>query len=109
MNYWMLLPPVAFFVIFIFMALQLWSFGTISPKGQSSPGKGKAYACGESSYNHRVQPDYAQFFPFAFFFTIMHVVVLIVATVPIKAPTSVLLAGAYLVAAAVGLFILFRR
>ena len=29
-----------------------------------------------------VQPDYGQFFPFAFFFTILHVVALMVATVP---------------------------
>ena len=40
------------------------------------------YACGEDKYDHTAQPDYSQFFPFAFFFTIAHVATLILATVP---------------------------
>jgi hypothetical protein len=72
-------------------------------------GQGKAYACGEDLPSHRMQPDYAQFFPFAFFFTIMHVVALIVGTVPSGDVKSFGIAIVYLLAAFCGLFILFRR
>ena len=109
MQYWFLLPPIAFLVIFVFMWLQMESFRLINVKGTATQGKNKAYACGESSYDHHVQPDYAQFFSFAFFFTIMHVVALIIATVPTKMFSAVILAVCYLVAAVISLFILFRR
>jgi len=48
----------------------------------NAPGKLKAYACGEDIPQTMVQPDYGQFFPFAFFFTILHVVALTVTTLP---------------------------
>ena len=73
-----------------------------------TPGKFKAYACGEDVKDHRATPEYAQFFPFAFFFTIMHVIALIVATAPSGSVRISALAVLYLLAAVMGLFILFR-
>ena len=72
-------------------------------------GKRKAYACGEDMKENRVQPNYNQFFPFAFFFTIMHVLALVVATVPVHDWSAVQIAAGYLICSAIGLFILFRR
>lgn len=58
---------------------------------------------------HRVRPDYSQFFPFAFFFTIMHVVALMVATIPGGAIKLYAIAVLYLIVAVSALFILFRK
>lgn len=82
----------------------------LAPKGADSPGKTKAYACGENPITNRVQPNYGEFFPFAFFFTIMHVVALMVATVPAGGLGKCLgIVALYLLAALSGLFILFRE
>jgi NADH-quinone oxidoreductase subunit A len=109
----LLLPPVLFVLMLALVAIQYLGFGTLSlkqPAGKAQPpGKTKAYACGEDVADHKAQPGYQQFFHFAFFFTIMHVVALIVATVPSGVPLATGLAAAFLVCAAVGLFILFRR
>ena len=108
-----LLPPVLFAIVLAVVGIQYLGFGTLSlkqPAGKAQPpGKTKPYACGEDVADHKAQPDYSQFFHFAFFFTIMHVVALIVATVPGGVPVAAGLAAAFLVCAAVGLFILFRR
>jgi len=111
MNYWLLLPPLAFVAILFIMALELKSLGLLAfPKGEARPSKwkGKPYASGHD-VNHRVRPDYSQFFHFAFFFTIMHVVALLVATVPAHAGGATVVAIVYLLASAAGLRILFRR
>jgi NADH:ubiquinone oxidoreductase subunit 3 (subunit A) len=109
-----LMPPVLFAIVLALIALEYVGFDrTLSlkqPEGKvMPPGKTKSYACGEDVADHRSQPDYGQFFRFAFFFTIMHVVALIVATMPKGLPIEAGIAAAFLVAATVGLFILFRR
>ncbi len=107
------LPPVLFVVVLVLVALEYWGLDVLSlkqPKGKVQPeGKFKAYACGEEVASHKAQPEYSQFFHFAFFFTVMHVVALVVATVPSGIPLAAGFAAAFLVSAAVGLFILFRR
>lgn len=111
MNTWLLLPPVALLFVFLFVWLQAVGFKAFAlrPKGPRADGTGKSYACGEDVEDHRVQPDYEQFFHFAFFFTVMHVVALVIATVPSASLGAVALAALYLVGAAIGLFVLFRR
>lgn len=105
-------PPITFLVVLGVMTVQLagvriFSAGLKDPKNPG--GRFKSYACGEDVKNPRVQPDYSQFFPFAFFFTIMHVVALIVATIPVGSLSAAIIGCVYLIAAAIGLFILFRR
>ena len=107
MNY-LLLPPIAFFVVLCVVMFQAYFMKKFAAKGTDSKGKNKAYACGEDVLDHRVQPDYSQFYSFAFFFTIMHVVVLVIATTPIDFFANIM-AGFYVLAAIVGLLILFRR
>ena len=104
-------PPVAFLLtlalclLFSFFLSRL-SFKTkIEEKEESR----KAYACGEDISEHRVQVDYGQFFPFAFFFTILHVFALMIATVPAETINSFFIAVIYIVGAITGLLILFRR
>jgi NADH-quinone oxidoreductase subunit A len=112
MNKLLLIPPIAFLFVLILMMLELAGLKIFSRDvraSASTAGREKAYACGEDVKEHRVQPDYRQFFPFAFFFTIMHVVGMIVATVPAGSFAPVAIAAFYLVAASIGLFIIFRR
>ncbi len=102
----LLSPPVAFlFFLGLCSLISLFS-RRLSAHGKDSPGKMKSYACGEDMLINHAQPDYSQFFPFAFFFTIMHVVVLVVATDP--AGIS-LMSGLYLTVTILALFMLFRR
>ena len=109
LNEWLLLPPIAFVLMLFFMLLQLKGFGPLTFKGgKPSPGKGKPYACGEDVKDHRVQPDYEQFFSFAFFFTILHVVALVLATVPAGNLSAAVIGIGYGAAALVSVFILFK-
>lgn len=102
----LLSPPVAFTLILAVVFLFAFVSKFIAPKGTASFGKGEAYASGQNVKSERIQPDYSQFFPFAFFFTIMHVVVLIVATVPKEVS---LMSFIYIFAAILALLILFRK
>lgn len=106
----LLLPPVAFVIILILVGafatvLSFWAFRN---KNQSS-GARTAYSCGEEMDDHMIQPDYSQFFPFAFFFTILHVVVLVITTVPETTISIFYIAMLYIICAVVGLIILLRR
>jgi NADH-quinone oxidoreductase subunit A len=110
MNQWLLWPPIAFLLILAAGWGLLRTLGALSaPASQTDGGKRKAYACGEDMKENRGQPNYSQFFPFAFFFTIMHVLALMVATVPMRDWSAVQIAMGYLLCSSIGLFILFRR
>jgi hypothetical protein len=103
--------PVVFVVVLGLMLLFLrvlrpMAASVVTAKGS---GKGKAYACGEDVKDNKAQPDYRQFFPFAFFFTIMHVLALVVATVPEKSVPATAIAVGYGVSLVIGLFVLFRK
>ena len=103
-------PPAAFVivsvVVLVFAAvLTLLAFKS----GRRAEDICKAYACGEDIKNHFVQPDYNKFFPFAFFFTVLHVLALILTTVPKMTPDVLVLALLYLGGAVAGLRIFFRK
>jgi len=106
----LLSPPFAFVIIFIAAVIlscifSRWAFR----KEKNPPGAKKAYACGEDFQEHLIQPDYSRFFPFAFFFTILHVVALVIATVPPENTGIFFMAGLYISAAVIGLIILLRK
>ena len=108
----LLIPPIAFAIVLASVCVQSrgmdW-FGP-RPRDQGRPsGQLESYACGEDVKDHKSQPNYTQFFHFAFFFTIMHVVTLIVATLPPGAAGAAALGVAMLIGATVSLFVLFRR
>jgi NADH-quinone oxidoreductase subunit A len=110
-DYLLLLPPIAFLIIFVFVWLQYVGLKVFSAgeKWPEEKGKTESYACGHEMKDSRVNPNYSQFFPFAFFFTIMHVVALVVATFPKGNIEAIGLGVGYLVSASVSLFILFKR
>jgi len=106
----LLAPPLAFIIMLIAALAFAGMLSRLSFKNRAKePDAKKSYACGEDVPTHLMQPDYTQFFPFAFFFTILHVVALMVATVPVETLGSFIIAIIYIFGAVTGLSILFRR
>jgi hypothetical protein len=107
----LLLPPVAFIVVL----LAVWALSSglsrlsLQTKENRSDLAREPYACGEDIPTHMIQPNYAEFLPFAFFFTILHVVALTVATVPVEAKATLGFAGLYIGGAVMGLSVLYRK
>jgi len=102
----MMSPPVSFIILLALLFALSAASKRVSAKGIDTSGKTKAYACGEEMAENKGQPEYSQFFKFAFFFTIMHVVVLHVASDPAGiSPMSLI----YLLITVVSLYMLFRR
>jgi len=103
-------PPIAFIIILLLSLLLSYLSAFLEFHRKDSAGAlTKAYASGEEFKGHRVQPDYSQFFPFAFFFTILHVVTLMVASIPAMNTGSFVIAVIYILGAILGLMVLFRK
>jgi len=106
----LLSPPIVFVLVLSAMVFFAFALSKLSLKlkpGTIPNGLTKEYSCGEDLPTHMIQPDYSQFFPFAFYFTILHVVALMVATVPVASLETSLIAIVYIVGAMIGLFILY--
>lgn len=91
-----LLSPPVVFLIFLAAGFLLYGLGgLLKPKStQKADGKYDTYACGEDMPANPTWINYRLFFHIALFFTIMHVSVLVVASVP--SSTLALLAVPYL-------------
>ncbi|HPW55656.1 MAG: hypothetical protein KA072_05000 [Thermoanaerobaculaceae bacterium] len=101
----LLSPPIAF-LIAMGIALLVYGFGKLlAPALDATPGKLEPYACGESFEAEKLSFGYSRFFVAALFFTIMHVAVLSVATVP--GGVIAFRAVAYLVVIAAAISILY--
>ncbi|OGS12054.1 MAG: hypothetical protein A2234_00925 [Elusimicrobia bacterium RIFOXYA2_FULL_58_8] len=106
----LLFPPVVFVISLVF-SLALAAFLTplaAAPKRVPGSAKHNPYGCGEEVSGEKVDPDYHGFFPFAIFFTLLHVAGLMIATWSFN-PTStgIGLVLGYVTAVAVILAILF--
>ena len=103
-------PPLAFVILFAVICVLALLAARLAPRPASvKAGTLESYACGEDVKDHRARPEYSQFFPFAFFFTIMHVVALIIATVPAENFGMYGLALLFVASSAIGLVILYRN
>jgi len=105
------LSPLAAFIIIllvVYVLARLCSYCAFR-KRQNPTEAQKPYACGEDFQGYLIQPDYSQFFPFAFFFTILHIVALVIATVPTETVRTLVIAITYIIGATVGLVILLRK
>jgi NADH:ubiquinone oxidoreductase subunit 3 (subunit A) len=75
--------PVVTFLIMLLIIYLLYLFaGTLGPKQTKAKYKLKSYACGEDDPGGKIQQSY-NFFHVAFFFTILHVGALLIATAPL--------------------------
>jgi NADH:ubiquinone oxidoreductase subunit 3 (subunit A) len=110
MNSFLLTPPIAFGIAFLVVLGLLFALSGLTFKGKRrTGGVTEPYACGENAATQMIQPNYGQFMHFAFFFTILHVVALTIATVPVEIRGTLLFAVLYIVGAIVGLSVLYRR
>jgi len=109
LDKWLMAPPVVFVLVLIFLFLLSRLLINIEFKKKGAGSSGTPYACGEETYDVYAQPDYSQFFPFAFFFTIAHVATLILATIPFVTFNVFIVALIYIMVVVVGLFILLWR
>ena len=101
-----LTPPIVFIIFIALGILFVYTFNSLAPKGKLSYGKYRQYASGQNIDPIRISPDYSGFFPFAFLFTLLHVVILVIATIP----DDILgLPLCYLAVAALAVYILIRR
>ncbi|HTY63444.1 MAG TPA: NADH-quinone oxidoreductase subunit A [Acidobacteriota bacterium] len=101
----LLSPPVAFLVCFALCA-GIYGLGRlVEEKSVPVEGKYEPYACGESYQAEKQHFGYRKFYIAAIFFTIMHVAVLTIATVP--GGTSAYRALIYLAAIAASISFLF--
>jgi len=103
----LLFPPVAFTIFLLVGFLLLWLGKSMAATGKHSSGKRTPYACGEEVSDEKLQPDYSYFFPFALFFTIIHVAALMLATLP--GGQTALLGIVYLAGVAIALYTLIVR
>jgi NADH-quinone oxidoreductase subunit A len=109
-NELLLTPPVVFIAVLVAALFFAYVLSKLSLKPKNVPaGLTKEYSCGEDVKTHMIQPDYSQFFPFAFYFTILHVVALMIATVPMATMQTFMIAVVYILGAIVGLFVLYKR
>jgi len=106
----LLSPPLAFLILLVFFWVLSILLSRMAFRGKKQAhGTGESYACGEDVPDHLAQPDYSQFFPYAFFFTIAHVATLIVTTVPMETPRALVMAVIYIFVVVIGLYVLLRR
>jgi NADH:ubiquinone oxidoreductase subunit 3 (subunit A) len=78
----LLSPPIAFLICLLISA-GIYGLGRlVEEKGTPTYGKYQPYACGEEYQAEKAEFGYRRFYISAIFFTIMHVAVLTVATVP---------------------------
>ena len=107
----LLSPPGSFLLFLVAGIFLLYLLSKLSFQGSESAGKRKPYACGEDIPSTRIQPDFSQFFAFAFFFTVMHVVGLLITLIPSHI-TEIGINGValvYILCALIGLSVLLRR
>ena len=109
LTFILLFPPVVFVLLVAFFVILSYFTGKISYKNpDNAAGKRKPYACGEDIKEHRIKPDYREFFPYAFFFTLMHVIVLMIATSPENIDETLAIALFFIAAAFLSILIIFR-
>lgn len=108
-----LIPPIAFSLVMLIVMLQSFLMKRMSLKAAFgaplAAGATKPYSCGEDMEENVFRPEYGQFFSFAFFFSIMHVVALVVATMPAGKSGGYVIAAIYILGALVSLSALLRR
>lgn len=99
-------PPVLFALFLLYyLVFSKWLSKFSSTK---KPGKHAldSYACGQRDVENYVNPDYSQYFSYAFIFTVVHILILVVATAPRDAQ---ILPALYIITGILAIFIAFKR
>jgi len=101
--------PIVVFIIYLFVGGLLLAAGKkIAAKGEKSKGKHMHYSCGEDLEVPSLNLNYHHFFRLALLFGILHIVALVLSTIPSKSEIRIL-PILYLVCAGISIFILLDR
>ena len=104
----LLIPPLAFIIAFIVVRLFSRLTKGMAPEHVKTEGKDEPYACGEDFAGEKAEPEYKLFFPFAVFFTVLHVAGLMIATwAAVSGSNCCALGAIYVLSIAAALAILF--
>ncbi|MDR2956989.1 MAG: NADH-quinone oxidoreductase subunit A [Coriobacteriales bacterium] len=103
---WLLTPPAVFIILLATITIFAILARTLAIQGEPNPGKNEPYACGQDVPTGKIQPNYDDFFQFAFLFTILEVVALMLGTVTGNAAWFAVMVLSIIVLA---LFVLLRR
>ena len=100
--------PVLFLAFLLLLALLSLYLKRKADKTPSGKHAFDPYACGqtEDAVSQYINPNFRRMFYLAFFFTVMHVLVMIVATAPMG---HTLMPVAYIAVGALAMLILFRK
>ena len=107
-NFW-ITAPVLFTTFMIFASLFMSICNLFSAKSRDNPDKYSHYSCGEELDVHNPELNYHAYFRLALLFGILHIVALIVSTIPPGNPKTNTLSGIYLIGVSVSIFILLER
>ena len=99
-------PPVVFAAFLLLFALGMRRARRYAARTEAGERELEPYACGQREFESYVNPDYTQFFRYAFVFSVLHVLALVVATAPSNATALPL---AYVAAGVLTLSIIFRK
>jgi len=101
----LLSPPIAV-LFFLLLGYGLYALGYgMAGAVKPEPGKDETYACGQEYETQQFQFGYQKFFIAALFFTVMHVAIMTIATVPWG--PSAYKALAYLAVIGISIYILY--
>ena len=99
-------PPVIFALMFFSVAMLSKWLSKFSAKSETSEHSLDPYACGQRDVENYVNPDYSQYYPYAFIFTVVHILILVVATAPASAPALPII---YIISGILAVLIAFKR
>ncbi len=102
----LLSPPVALALVMGVILLVDSFLSRYSSKAKPGSHQADPYACGQRGVPNYVSPDYSEFYPYAALFTLLHAVVLLVATAP---GGATLPACTMIFAAFAMLYLVFRK
>ena len=99
-------PPVIFALLFFSGAMLSRWLSKFSIKSKTAEHALDSYACGQRNVQNYVNPDYSQYYSYAFIFTVVHILILVVATAPADAPALPII---YIVSGILAILIAFKR
>ena len=99
-------PPVIFILLFFSIAMSSKWLSRFSHKGDLGEHAGDSYACGQRDVENYVNPDYSKYYPYAFIFTVIHILILVVATSPSDVQ---ILPVIYIISGILAILIAFKR
>ena len=100
----LLSPPIAFIILLLIGLSFSYALSLLETSERDQSEESRIVRPGSRASD--LIPEYREFYPFAFFFIIMHILVLVIATASVKALTLPLL---YVGAGVLSLVIIFRR